>query len=69
LVITSTGLVGGWNWLTAVGIAPIIVSVAPCLVMCALRMCMMGRGRKAPSNDLAPEPVERPTRSDPLGSP
>jgi hypothetical protein len=34
----------GWNWLTAVGLAPLIISAAPCLIMCALGMCMMSRG-------------------------
>ena len=50
LAVTGTGLGLGWNWLTAVGIAPIIVSTAPCLVMCALGVCMMGRSRHTSSN-------------------
>ena len=50
LAVTGTGLGLGWNWLTAVGIAPIIVSTAPCLVMCALGACMMGRSRHTSSN-------------------
>ena len=69
LAITGTGLVVGWKWLTAVGIAPIIVSAAPCLIMCALGVCTMRRGHKSSSIDPAPEPIETPTRSDPLGSP
>ena len=48
LAVTGTGL--GWNWLTAVGIAPIIVSTAPCLIMCAFGVCMMGRNRHTSSN-------------------
>lgn len=42
------GLVLGWNWLSAVGIAPIILSLAPCAAMCALGLClnkMMGGGQ------------------------
>ena len=50
LAVTGAGLGLGWNWLTAVGIAPIIVSTAPCLVMCALGACMMGRSRHTSSN-------------------
>ena len=50
LAVTGAGLGLGWNWLTAVGIAPIIVSTAPCLVMCALGVCMMGRSRHTSSN-------------------
>jgi hypothetical protein len=36
----AAGLVLGWNWLVAVGAASLIVAVAPCLVMCALGLCM-----------------------------
>ena len=34
---------GGWGWLVAAGLAPILLSTLPCLVMCALGLCMMGR--------------------------
>ena len=69
LAVTGTGLGLGWNWLTAVGIAPIIVSAAPCLIMCALGLCMMGRGRQAPSGQPLAAPVEPPTRTGPPRSP
>ena len=46
LVVTGGGLALGWGWLSTVGIAPLIVSAAPCLIMCALGLCMMGRGRQ-----------------------
>ena len=42
LAVIGTGLALGWGWLAAVGVAPLIVSAAPCLVMCALGVCMMG---------------------------
>ena len=42
---TGAGLALGWDWLSAVGIAPLIVATAPCLIMCAFGMCMMGMGR------------------------
>jgi hypothetical protein len=47
LGVTGGGIAIGWDWLTTVGIAPLIVSAAPCLIMCALGLCMMGRGRQA----------------------
>src|ERR1700726_4099937 len=50
LAVAGAGLALGWNLLTAVGIAPLIVSVAPCLVMCALGLCMMGRGHQTNSS-------------------
>src|SRR5713101_5799416 len=40
---------GGWGWLVAAGLAPVILSVLPCLVMCALGICMMGRSDKPQS--------------------
>ncbi|XSC45688.1 hypothetical protein ACF1BQ_006340 [Bradyrhizobium sp. RDT10] len=30
---------GGWAWLVAAGLAPIILSALPCLVMCGLGVC------------------------------
>ena len=29
-----------WSWLVAAGIAPVLLSVLPCLVMCGLGLCM-----------------------------
>lgn len=46
LVIGGSGLALGWDWLTAIGVAPLIVSAAPCLLMCAFGLCMMGRGHQ-----------------------
>jgi len=46
----ATGLFfGGWAWLVAAGLAPVILSVLPCLVMCALGVCTMGRSIKSQS--------------------
>jgi hypothetical protein len=30
-----------WGWLAAAGIAPILLALAPCAVMCALGLCAM----------------------------
>ena len=71
LAVAATGLALGWDWLTAVGIAPLIVSAAPCLIMCALGLCMMGRNHRACSSQPAPgaaNPLRgqtRPPRRDP----
>ena len=65
LAVIGTGLALGWGWLAAVGVAPLIVSAAPCLVMCALGVCMMGRGQQACSSQPAPAAGEPPTRADP----
>lgn len=36
------GMVFNWGWLIAIGVAPILLAVAPCGIMCALGLCMMG---------------------------
>ena len=42
------GMVFNWGWLTAIGVAPILLAVAPCGIMCALGLCMMGM-KKTPT--------------------
>jgi len=37
---------GGWGWLVAAGLAPLILGTLPCLVMCGLGFCMMCRSGK-----------------------
>jgi hypothetical protein len=64
LAIAGSGLALGWGWLTAVGVAPLIVSAAPCLLMCALGLCMMGRGHQANTGNPEPTSGELPTRTD-----
>jgi hypothetical protein len=52
LAVVGSGLALGWSWLTAIGVAPLVVSTAPCLVMCAFGACAMCRrspGAVAPS--------------------
>ncbi|RVH28084.1 hypothetical protein CN211_25985 [Sinorhizobium meliloti] len=43
----TLGLAFNWNWLVAAGVAPPLLSVLPCLAMCALGLCMnrMSRSR------------------------
>ena len=38
------GTVLGWDWLVAAGVAPLILSVLPCVAMCALGLCAMRGG-------------------------
>jgi hypothetical protein len=39
-IAAAAGLFLGWDWLVAVGAASIIIAIAPCLIMCALGLCM-----------------------------
>lgn len=58
LGIIVAGLALGWNWLTAIGVAPLILSLAPCAAMCALGLCMVAgansRGKKKDSDEKMP---------------
>ncbi len=35
------GLFFSWGWLVAAGIAPILLALAPCAIMCGLGLCSM----------------------------
>ena len=39
-IMIGSGMALNWGWLTATGLAPILVSLAPCGVMCGLGLCM-----------------------------
>ena len=41
------GVVLGWPWLAAAGLAPLLLSVLPCVAMCALGMCAIRFGQKS----------------------
>jgi hypothetical protein len=45
--IVAFGLFLGWGWLAALGVAPIILSLLPCVAMCALGLCMMRGGARS----------------------
>lgn len=50
-VVIAAGLLLGWDQLVLFGIAPILVSLLPCLVMCGLGLCMMKcKDKKATSS-------------------
>ncbi len=49
VAIGAAGLWFGWPWLVVAGVAPILVALAPCLVMCGA-MCAIGACRKKPVN-------------------
>jgi hypothetical protein len=47
LALLVAGLASQWNWLIAVGVAPLLLSAAPCVAMCALGVCAHRMGRFA----------------------
>lgn len=55
-VATASGLAFNWNWLVAAGIAPVLLSVLPCVAMCGLGLCMHRGGGRSCSTDAAVSP-------------
>lgn len=50
-LVLGFGAAFNWNWLVAAGVAPLLLSVLPCVAMCALGLCM---NRMASSERKAP---------------
>jgi len=50
----GTGLYLSWGWLAALGIAPLLLALAPCAAMCALGLCMNSGGGKSCPTDSKP---------------
>lgn len=46
-LVLGLGAYSSWGWLVAAGLAPILLSVAPCAAMCALGLCSMGKKPKS----------------------
>ena len=40
LALIGAGLAWQWSWLVAIGVAPLLISAAPCIAMCAFGLCM-----------------------------
>lgn len=51
-VLVALAAYAGWDWLVATGVATVLVAVGPCLLMCALGLCM-GRGKSKGEKPLA----------------
>jgi hypothetical protein len=55
-VVLVAGIGLNWGWLVAAGVAPILLSTLPCLIMCGLGLCMLcrsGEKQTAASRDAA----------------
>lgn len=51
VAVVGAGAFFNWGWLVAAGIAPLLVTVAPCAVMCALGLRMNKAGAKSCSTE------------------
>ena len=70
LILAAVAMAGGgawfgWPWLAAAGIAPILLSLAPCAAMCAVGLCTMKACSKTGSTtaDTTPAPISKPDDS------
>lgn len=65
VALLTAGFAWQWSWLVAIGVAPLLISAAPCLAMCALGLCMhrMGSRTSAVAQD---GPVDHFTSESPL---
>ncbi len=68
VILAIVALVGGgalnWGWLVAAGIAPILLTALPCLIMCGLGLCMNKMvGRSCASQPLPPDKAEAAAQS------
>jgi len=71
VVVVFGGLALGWKWLAAIGIAPVILSLAPCAAMCAVGACAMMKGASScakPSSAKSEEPPSQEATSAGSGS-
>lgn len=52
-VIAAVAAAWNWDWLAALGVAPILISVLPCAAMCALGLCFRSGGPACKSSSHA----------------
>jgi len=57
MIAVGAGFWFNWGWLAAIGVAPLILSLAPCAVMCGLGVCVMCKSK---SCDTEKPPADMP---------
>ncbi|QRM35300.1 hypothetical protein [Microvirga sp. VF16] len=63
LIGTAAAIIVGaavmnWNWLVAIGAAPLIVALALCAAMCALGLCTNGNATDSCQKSAAPASLD-----------
>lgn len=66
LAVIASAAAWQWSWLIAFGVAPLLLSVAPCAAMCALGLCMHRVGNRSCRSADA-EPPRTPHDPEPIG--
>jgi hypothetical protein len=76
-VVVVVAIVGGmalnWSWLVAAGIAPVLLTALPCVLMCGLGLCMNKLvGKSCPPPWTRPagiaDPTDPPAAIDPAAT-
>ena len=55
--VIAIALAWQWSWLVVLGVAPLLLTLAPCAAMCALGLCMhrmTGRSRGPAGTETTP---------------
>lgn len=60
VAIIGAGMAFNWAWLVAIGVAPVLLALAPCAAMCALGLCMNKMGGKSCSTTAAADATQKP---------
>jgi hypothetical protein len=64
--VIIAGLTFKWSWLAAAGIAPVLLSLLPCVAMCALGLCMSRMtGRSCAADAASQKPFENAAADEP----
>lgn len=63
VLAVGAAMVLNWGWLVAVGIAPLLLALAPCAAMCALGLCANKLGARAKGSEAAKD-VKSPQLTD-----
>ncbi|MBI2297134.1 MAG: hypothetical protein HYU76_14110 [Betaproteobacteria bacterium] len=59
VLAVGAAMVFNWGWLVAVGVAPLLLALAPCAAMCALGLCANKLGARAEGSDAAKDATSR----------
>jgi len=65
LALIATAATWQWSWLVAIGVAPLLLSVAPCVAMCGLGLCMNRMGGRACNSSSQGGQADRPALQAP----
>jgi peptidoglycan/LPS O-acetylase OafA/YrhL len=62
IVAIASGIALNWGWLVTAGIAPVLLTALPCVVMCGLGLCMNKLvGKSCAPQSTGPAGVADPT--------